>query len=105
MAQQLATDFPTMHRPRYAVLPSFEHKGFIPYRLFDQERLSNRHGLDAVVRVKVLSVHPRHVVLDRPWQGSKKLRYEYLAIAPGTRLSVPGTMESEEKITSIEYLQ
>lgn len=92
-------------QPRYAVLPSFEHKAFIPYRLFDQDPSSGRHGLDAVVRAKVLSVHPDHVVLDRPWQGSTELPYEYLAIATGTRLSAPGTIEEEEKVPSVEYLQ
>jgi NADH dehydrogenase FAD-containing subunit len=92
-------------QPRYAVLPSHEHKAFIPYRLFDQDPSSARHGLDAVVRAKVVSVHPDRVVLDRPWQGSTELPYEYLAIATGTRLSAPGTMEAEEKSPSVQYFQ
>lgn len=61
--------------------------------------------MNAVVRAKVLAVQAGHVVLDRPWQGSTMVSYDYLAIATGTRLSAPGTMESEEKSPSVQYFQ
>lgn len=62
-------------------------------------------GLNAVVRAKVLAVHPDHVVLDRPWEGSEQLPFAYLAIATGTRLTPPGSMEAEEKLPSVLYFQ
>ncbi|CAK9782267.1 FAD/NAD(P)-binding domain-containing protein [Cutaneotrichosporon oleaginosum] len=120
-AQQLASVLPNTHRillvephthfhhlfafPRYAILPSHEHKAFIPYRLFDRDPTSSRQRQDTVVRAKVLAVHPDRVVLDRPWQGSGELQFDYLVIATGTRLSAPGTMEVEEKGPSVEYLK
>lgn len=88
----------TNRKPRFAVLPSHEHKAFIPYRVFE-------NNLNAVVRAKALEVHPDHVVLDRSWEGSTQLPFSYLAIATGTRLTPPGTMVSEDKLPSVKYFQ
>lgn len=57
------------------------------------------------MRAKALEVHPDHVVLDRPWEGSNQLPFSYLAIATGTRLTPPGTMTAEDKLPSVQYFQ
>lgn len=43
--------------------------------------------------------------VDREWQGSTEIPFEYLAIATGTTLSPPGNMPSHEKMPSIQYLR
>ncbi|KAL4907362.1 hypothetical protein BDW74DRAFT_123630 [Aspergillus multicolor] len=115
-AQELARVVPNTHRvliiephshfhhlfafPRFAVIPGHEHKAFIPYtRLFDPA------ASHAVVQARVLSVQPHHVKLDREWQGSGQIPYEYLVVATGTRLSEPAGMRDNDKISSVAYLQ
>ncbi|KAI1851390.1 hypothetical protein JX265_000376 [Neoarthrinium moseri] len=89
--------------PRFAVLPSYEHKAFIPYTAaFAPAPPSAQH---AVVQAKVESLQPGRVILDREWQGSKEIPYEYLVVATGTKLQAPGTMADNDKSLSIKYFQ
>lgn len=59
----------------------------------------------AVVHARVVSVQARQVILDRQWQGSTNLPFEYLAIATGTRLSQPAAMKADDKASSVSYLR
>ncbi|KAL4916041.1 hypothetical protein BDW62DRAFT_187081 [Aspergillus aurantiobrunneus] len=118
-AQELARVVPNTHRvlliephshfhhlfafPRFAILPGHEHKAFIPYTgLFASASNPIDH---AVVQASALSVHPRHVKLDREWQGSGQVPFEYLVVATGTRLSEPAGMRDNDKVSSVAYLQ
>lgn len=47
----------------------------------------------------------QHIELDREWQGSKQLPFDYVVLATGTRLSKPAAMDDNEKKPSVEYLQ
>ncbi|KAF7158933.1 hypothetical protein CNMCM5623_004112 [Aspergillus felis] len=118
-AQELARVIPETHRvlliephshfhhlfafPRFAIVPGQEHKAFIPYSgIFSSVPRPSTH---AVVQARVLSVNPRFVTLDRQWQDSKQIPYEYLAIATGTRLAQPAGMKDDDKVSSVEYLR
>ncbi|KAL4739770.1 hypothetical protein BDV11DRAFT_169810 [Aspergillus similis] len=118
-AQELARVVPNTHRvlliephshfhhlfafPRFAIVPGHEHKAFIPYTsLFNSAPNPTDH---AVIQARVLSVQPHHVKLDREWQGSGKIPFEYLVVATGTRLSEPAGMRDNEKASSVAYLQ
>lgn len=59
----------------------------------------------SVVQARVTSVHPQHVQLDREWQGSTEIPFDYIVVATGTRLSKPAAMEKDDKLSSVEYLQ
>ncbi|OGE48978.1 hypothetical protein PENARI_c024G05309 [Penicillium arizonense] len=118
-AQELARIIPSTHRvllteshshfhhlftfPRFAIVPGQEHKAFIPYSgIFKSAPNPTSHG---VVQARVLSVKPTHVELDREWQGSKQIPFDYVVLATGTRLSKPAAMEHDDKLSSVEYLQ
>ncbi|KAJ6089253.1 hypothetical protein N7467_004469 [Penicillium canescens] len=118
-AQELARVIPSTHRvlltethshfhhlftfPRFAIVPGQEHKAFIPYSgIFKSAPNPTSHG---VVQARVLSVKPTHVELDREWQGSKQIPFDYVVVATGTRLSKPAAMEHDDKLSSVEYLQ
>ncbi|KAJ9397562.1 hypothetical protein DTO282F9_5567 [Paecilomyces variotii] len=118
-AQELARIIPKSHRvlliephshfnhlfafPRFSIVPDHEHKAFIPYsNLFAATPDPSAH---AVVQARVLSVRPQYVQVDREWQGSNEIPFEYLAIATGTVLSPPGNMPSHDKQSSIQYLR
>ncbi|KAL4776958.1 hypothetical protein BDW60DRAFT_203059 [Aspergillus nidulans var. acristatus] len=118
-AQELARVVPNTHRvlliephshfhhlfafPRFAILPGHEHKAFIPYTsLFSSAPNPTDH---AVIQARVLSVQPHHVNLDREWQGSGNIPFEYLVVATGTRLSEPAGMRDNDKASSVAYLQ
>ncbi|CAN8101561.1 unnamed protein product [Discula destructiva] len=118
-AKQLADVLPATHRvllidphshfnhlfafPRFAVLPDYEHKAFIPYTgVFAECPNKDHHN---VVHAKVSSLKAKEVILDREWQGSKQIPFEYLVAATGTRLAAPGTMPSDEKPNAVEYLR
>lgn len=58
-----------------------------------------------MVQARVTSVRPEHVELDREWQGSKQIPFDYVVVATGTRLSKPAAMEHDDKQSSVEYLQ
>ncbi|KIW42353.1 hypothetical protein, variant [Exophiala oligosperma] len=118
-AQELAKVVPSSHRvlliephshfhhlfvfPRFAIVPSHEHKAFVPYtNLFSSVPNSASH---AVVHARVVSVQPRHVNLDREWEGSRQIPFDYLTVATGTLLSQPAAMRKDDKQSSVEYLK
>ncbi|KAE8327295.1 hypothetical protein BDV39DRAFT_175743 [Aspergillus sergii] len=118
-AQELAQVVPNTHRvlliephshfhhlfafPRFAIVPGQEHKAFIPYTgLFPSTSSPTRH---AVVQARALSVQPQHVKLDREWQGSRQIPFDYLVVATGTRLVQPAGMRHDDKLSSVAYLQ
>lgn len=85
------------------MIPGHEHKAFIPYsRLFSAVPNSSLH---AVVTARALSIQSQHVKIDREWQGSNEIPFEYLAIATGTRLQEPGSMRYDDKMSSVVYLK
>ncbi|KAJ5186116.1 hypothetical protein N7472_010956 [Penicillium cf. griseofulvum] len=118
-AQELARIVPSTHRvlltephshfhhlftfPRFAIVPEQEHKAFIPYSgIFNESPNPSSHG---VVQARVLSVKPAYIELDREWQGSKVIPFDYVVLATGTRLSKPAAMDDDDKASSIDYLQ
>ncbi|KAJ3569691.1 hypothetical protein NPX13_g5998 [Xylaria arbuscula] len=89
--------------PRFAIVPTYEHKAFIPYSgTFSESPSPERHH---VVRAKVSELHKDRVVLDREWQGLREIPYDYLVMATGTRLRAPGSMQDDDKPLSVKYLQ
>ncbi|KAK3989741.1 apoptosis-inducing factor A [Cladorrhinum sp. PSN332] len=121
-AKELASILPVTHRvllvephshfhhlfafPRFAILPSHEHKAFIPYTsLFPP---SSPHK---VIRARAVSLQPNFLTLDRPWLDSSSsspstsLPFDYLIAATGTTLTFPGTMTTDDKPTSISTLR
>ncbi|KAJ5131619.1 hypothetical protein N7448_005777 [Penicillium atrosanguineum] len=118
-AQELAKVIPSTHRvllieghshfhhlftfPRFAIVPGQEHKAFVPYSgIFSSLPNSASHG---VIQARVLSVQSQYVELDREWQGSRQIPFDFAVIATGTRLSKPAAMEYDDKPSSIDYLQ
>ncbi|KAK1979050.1 hypothetical protein LZ30DRAFT_597733 [Colletotrichum cereale] len=89
--------------PRFSVLPKHEHKAFIPYTaVFAGSPESSRHQ---VIQARAQSLRYNSVVLDRDWQGSTEIPFDYLVVTTGTRLPAPGTMQHDDKSSSIKYLQ
>ncbi|KAH8701781.1 putative amid-like NADH oxidoreductase [Talaromyces proteolyticus] len=89
--------------PRFAVLPGHEHKAFIPYSsTFASVPNSSLHS---VVPARVLSVQPKYVEIDREWQGSNQVPFDYLTIATGTSLVEPASMRYDDKASSAAYLK
>lgn len=76
---------------------------FIPYS--GVYARSPTKDLHAIVQAKVVSLKSRELTLDREWQGSKQLTFDYLVAATGTRLASPGSMPTYEKATSVDYLR
>lgn len=58
-----------------------------------------------MVQARVTSIRPEHVELDREWQGSTQIPFDYVVVATGTRLSKPAAMEHDDKPSSVQYLQ
>lgn len=58
-----------------------------------------------IARARAVSLRPHELTLDREWQGSRTLPFDFLVVATGTRLSPPGTMPDEGKPASVRYLQ
>lgn len=58
-----------------------------------------------MVQARVTSIRPEHIELDREWQGSKQIPFDYVVVATGTRLSKPAAMEHDDKPSSVKYLQ
>lgn len=76
---------------------------FIPYSgTFGRSPTKELH---AVVQAKVVSLKAKQLTLDREWQGSNLLTFDFLVAATGTRLASPGSMPSDEKAASVEYLK
>ncbi|TIC89998.1 Apoptosis-inducing factor-like protein A [Colletotrichum higginsianum] len=118
-AKELAAALPASHRillvephshfhhlfvfPRFSVVPKYEHKAFIPYTAaFGASPDASRHQ---VIQARAESLHRGRVVLDRPWQGSAEIVFDYLVVATGTRLQAPGSMPYDDKLSSVEYLR
>lgn len=57
------------------------------------------------MKAKAVLLENNSVTLDREWQGSKQIPFEYAVIATGTRLPAPGSMEHDEKLPSVKYFQ
>ncbi|KAF4465049.1 oxidoreductase [Fusarium albosuccineum] len=117
--KELATLLPVTHRvllvephshfhhlfafPRFAIVPNHEHKAFIPYTgAFSSLPNASQHS---IVKAKVLSLYKDHLILDRPWQGSTEVPFDYAVVATGTRLPAPGTMQDDEKPLSVDYFR
>lgn len=58
-----------------------------------------------MVQARVVSVQSQHVELDREWQGSRQIPFDFAVLATGTRLSKPAAMEYDDKPSSVDYLQ
>lgn len=58
-----------------------------------------------MIRAKAVSLQPNNLVLDRPWQGSTEVPFDYLVVATGTKLQAPGTMQDDDKPLSVKYFQ
>ncbi|KAK5376330.1 hypothetical protein LTS13_005128 [Exophiala xenobiotica] len=118
-AQELAKVVPASHRvlliephshfhhlftfPRFAVVPGHEHKAFVPYTgIFSSVPRSASH---AVIQARVLSLQPHELKLDREWEGSNQVPFDYLTVATGTLLSQPAAMKKDDKQSSVSYLK
>ncbi|KAK2027552.1 FAD/NAD(P)-binding domain-containing protein [Colletotrichum zoysiae] len=89
--------------PRFSVLPKHEHKAFIPYTaVFAGSPDSSRHQ---VIQARAHSLFHNRVVLDRDWQGSTEIPFDYLVVTTGTQLPAPGTMQHDDKLSSVKFLQ
>ncbi|KAI8680526.1 Oxidoreductase [Fusarium keratoplasticum] len=89
--------------PRFAVLPSHEHKAFIPYsNIFAGSKNPESH---AVVKARATAVLANQLFLDREWQNSREIPFDYLVIATGTKRPAPFDMPSDDKPNAINYLQ
>ena len=85
------------------MVPSYEHKAFIPYKaVFADAPDPSRH---AVVRARAVALEPTQLVLDREFEGASRIPFDYLVAATGTRLATPGTMQDDDKIPSVRELQ
>lgn len=58
-----------------------------------------------MIQARALSVEPELVRLDREWQGSRHINFDYLVVATGTRLAQPAGMEYDDKLSSVAYLR
>ncbi|KAK4152215.1 apoptosis-inducing factor A [Chaetomidium leptoderma] len=118
-AKELANILPATHRvllvephshfhhlfafPRFAISSGHEHKAFIPLSaVFADSPGAPRHQ---VVRARAVSLQPHSLTLDREWQGSRTIPFDFLVVATGTRLAAPGTMPDDDKPPSVRYLQ
>lgn len=80
-----------------------EHKAFIPYSgAFNGASDPTQHS---IITAKAVSLKKDHVVLDRDWQGSSKVPFDFVVVTTGTRLSPPGSMMHDDKASCIEYFQ
>ncbi|KAI0264925.1 FAD/NAD-P-binding domain-containing protein [Gloeopeniophorella convolvens] len=84
--------------PRYAVVPGFEHRAFIPYSAMFRNLPPDA---TTVVQARATAVYADRVELDR----GDPISYEYLVFATGTRLASPGTLNVKGKADGIAFLQ
>ncbi|KAJ9100466.1 hypothetical protein QFC21_003504 [Naganishia friedmannii] len=105
-ATKLASSLPEGYRPRFAIVPTHEHKAFIPYtRIFNTPTIPNP-SIHSVIRARALSVQPDNkLVLDREWKGETVVPFEYLVVATGTQLPSPGSMQGEEKTDGVGFFK
>ncbi|KAJ1329818.1 apoptosis-inducing factor 2 [Microdochium nivale] len=91
--------------PRFAILPNHEHKAFVPYSAAFASSPQGSSHHHAVIKARAVSLQADRLVLDRPWQGSTEVLFDYLVVATGTRLQAPGTMQDDDKPLSVRYFQ
>ncbi|KAJ9616681.1 hypothetical protein H2200_000400 [Cladophialophora chaetospira] len=119
MAARLAQICPTTHRvlliephthfhhiftfPRFALIPGYEHKAFVPYTA--QFSSAPRPDSHAIVPARVLSIRSRSLKLDREWERSTEIPFDYLVLATGTTLTQPSAVKEDGKFASIKYLR
>ncbi|KAH7169350.1 hypothetical protein DER46DRAFT_260006 [Fusarium sp. MPI-SDFR-AT-0072] len=117
--KELATLLPVTHRvlliephshfhhlfafPRFAIVPDHEHKAFIPYTGFFSS-LPNAPN-HTIVRARAVSLQKNQLTIDRPWQGSTEIPFEYAVVTTGTRLQAPSNMQHDEKKASVDYFK
>ncbi|KAH6623784.1 hypothetical protein F5144DRAFT_496796 [Chaetomium tenue] len=118
-ARELANILPATHRvllvephshfhhlfafPRFAIAPTHAHKAFIP---FSAAFAASPHPtLHHVAHARAIALQPHTLTLDREWHGSLTLPFDYLVVATGTRLSPPGTMPGDDKLSAVRYLE
>ena len=89
--------------PRFAVVPDHEHKAFIPYTALFASAPSPASHL--VVTARVVNIDNGFLVLDRDYNGSSKLPFEYLVVATGTLLSQPCAVQADEKPAGVAYFR
>ncbi|KAK3321974.1 hypothetical protein B0H66DRAFT_474515 [Apodospora peruviana] len=120
-AKELANLLPATHRvllvephshfhhlfafPRFAIVPNYEHKAFVPYTGLFADAPGPNATRHRIVRARAVSLQSNRLILDREWQGSKELPFDYLVAATGTRLASPGSMQDDDKNASVAYLQ
>ncbi|KAJ4128048.1 hypothetical protein NW768_008332 [Fusarium equiseti] len=89
--------------PRFAIVPEHEHKAFIPYTgFFSSLPNATNH---AIVRARAVSLQKNQITLDRPWQGSTEIPFDYAVVATGTRLQSPSNMQHDDKKPSVDYFK
>ncbi|KAF0637436.1 hypothetical protein FPSE5266_05514 [Fusarium pseudograminearum] len=89
--------------PRFAIVPEYEHKAFIPYNGFFSTLPNSANH--AIVNARVVSLQKNQITIDRPWQGSTEIPFDYAVVATGTRLQAPSNMQHDDKKTSVNYFK
>lgn len=89
--------------PRFAIVPKEEHKAFIPYSgTFTPKENTTPH---AIVPARVISLEPHSLQLDRQWNGSDRIEFDYLVVATGSTLTQPSGLPFDQKQPSVDYLR
>lgn len=57
------------------------------------------------MQARAVALRPRELTLDREWQGSRRVPFDYLVVATGTRLAPPGTVPADDKAPAVDYLK
>lgn len=89
--------------PRFAVVPGYEHKAFIPYTNAFSE--STPPDSTSIVQGKAVELLKDRVVVETGKGEKEEIEYEYLVLATGTKLTPPGTLHTEGKVDGIKYFQ
>lgn len=106
--------------PRFATVPGYEHKAFIPFRgLVSNEKLP---GEPKVVCGKVVDVKEGRVVVEKTVVGAEgedakagegkvgekereEIDFEYLVLATGTKLVPPGNVPTMGKMEGVRWFR
>lgn len=89
--------------PRFAVVPGYEHKAFIPYT--NAFSSSTPPDSTSIVQGKAVELLKDRVVVETGNGEKEEIEYEYLVLATGTKLTPPGTLHTEGKVNGIKYFQ
>ncbi|CAF0721146.1 unnamed protein product [Adineta steineri] len=87
--------------PRFVVVPSHEHKAFIPMNKIFSEAQCNAE----IICASVETINQSEVILDRDTPFGRRLPWHILVMATGSRLSPPGNMPTNTKLDSMQYLK